>query len=1053
MAGTFSGQSYPCTARPMTTSGTGRHLDHAGQCTQPPLENRDRGILTSLLQEKLIEFLYTDEIVKIGVLSTRCKASYLSQRLLHTSVIETGPSDATRFHFWKKALNVSSVQRRLLADFEDDVCEDGDFLDEAGFHVFTRVLFSSCLKQRERGKEEGSKGDETDRSGYENQGVDHGCIQCSSLGSTAHGCHQQRYSGKRMLAAEGQEGEILRDVARTFPLEPLFRDSAGVGQNLLANVLKACLSFHEDTGYMQGMNYVVACFLFALRRRLLSPSSSMESHPQTCITPPEPTHDHSKRRFAPGESSSNLAIAATSAQHYKSYCPLTPDAGGRLASEISQHFQNHHHLDGASTPTAVTEEVDGYLSDASIQTQGSECFSPPRLVCGHLHPHACQLHQHYPLRGPPAKACDVHANHPSPVAMPSAMTGVSHVDSRDLTHGSRAEKTALAKKHGFMWECTEEHMHVASDVFWLMTALMSSSGLSMRLLWHPQVPEMKLRVFQFDRLLARHLPRLHAHFRQIQLVPDILVTQWHMTLLAYCLPLPVLARVWDLVFLDGWKALFRVTLALLHAVEEELLPLNLGESGSFLRQWTSRRHPLWSDASGLLRAAHKWKVTRSMLGRLKEDFHLTLLAEQMTGHNMGEWLNRYGPPGKSAVDLFLPYPELERLKREINLIEVPFTEDLTHYRRRIEEASQACEAAEKWVVDLEGQMKHAVVELEELEEVYAVLQDPRQRHLPSQLPRKQEKVEELAVEPQAPRLWGRKERKQSEKDGTSSSHAFSKLLSVHRKELVRPGDAPPPSPIETASFASSLISSIRDLRIGPQRVGRSSLTVLGDARAERSRTNSSARARTSTADSIPSSTPSSSPSSPRLGSMDAALTTKMPPEIIVSLDGSAHKHTETMPGSGNGVGLRTNRSSSIGQKQAGCRTEDGEEDAAPLKGMRISELHVHIRKLSRADAQLASLRARCGALQRKRREAEEAREEAETLRAALSDQLFQLLEESERKRNRKLREVVRNLPASPHAAQPLALLPNLSVLESGRHVLQESRRRAESLVKRKTCIL
>lgn len=132
----------------------------------------------------------------------------------------------------------------------------------------------------------------------------------------------------------------------------------------------------------------------------------------------------------------------------------------------------------------------------------------------------------------------------------------------------------------------------------------------MRLLWHPEVPHLKLRTFQFEKLLAMHLPRLHAHFRQIKLAPDILVrplflcvskletfhhrrlellttttphhpqtTQWCNTLLAYCLPLPVLLRVWDVVFLDGWKALFRVCLALLQAVEQDLLPLNLEDSG------------------------------------------------------------------------------------------------------------------------------------------------------------------------------------------------------------------------------------------------------------------------------------------------------------------------------------------------------------------------------------------------------------------------------------------------------------------------------------------
>jgi len=78
-----------------------------------------------------------------------------------------------------------------------------------------------------------------------------------------------------------------------------------------------------------------------------------------------------------------------------------------------------------------------------------------------------------------------------------------------------------------MWESTEEQSKVASDVFWLMTSLMSEeSGMGMRMLWHPEYPHMKLRVFQFDRIMAAHLPRLHAHFRVINLAPDILVSRW-----------------------------------------------------------------------------------------------------------------------------------------------------------------------------------------------------------------------------------------------------------------------------------------------------------------------------------------------------------------------------------------------------------------------------------------------------------------------------------------------------------------------------------------------
>jgi hypothetical protein len=85
------------------------------------------------------------------------------------------------------------------------------------------------------------------------------------------------------------------------------------------------------------------------------------------------------------------------------------------------------------------------------------------------------------------------------------------------------------------------------QVFWLLVALMapggngsssqsssghgpsvessrSCGGLQMRALWRPGVASaLKLRAFQFDRLLKRQRPRLHAHFHAIGLAPEILV--------------------------------------------------------------------------------------------------------------------------------------------------------------------------------------------------------------------------------------------------------------------------------------------------------------------------------------------------------------------------------------------------------------------------------------------------------------------------------------------------------------------------------------------------
>ncbi|CAN0344314.1 unnamed protein product [Discosporangium mesarthrocarpum] len=78
---------------------------------------------------------------------------------------------------------------------------------------------------------------------------------------------------------------------------------------------------------------------------------------------------------------------------------------------------------------------------------------------------------------------------------------------------------------------------------------------------------MKIRVFQFDKLMSREMPRLYNHFRKTSLQLEVLVSQWFLTLFAYSLPLPLHIRVLDLAFTDGWKALFRLGIARLRGVQ------------------------------------------------------------------------------------------------------------------------------------------------------------------------------------------------------------------------------------------------------------------------------------------------------------------------------------------------------------------------------------------------------------------------------------------------------------------------------------------------------
>lgn len=63
------------------------------------------------------------------------------------------------------------------------------------------------------------------------------------------------------LTNNGIEGEILKDISRTFPLHPLFRDLNGIGQRILGNVLLSCSIYNKKIGYCQGMNFVAGIFI------------------------------------------------------------------------------------------------------------------------------------------------------------------------------------------------------------------------------------------------------------------------------------------------------------------------------------------------------------------------------------------------------------------------------------------------------------------------------------------------------------------------------------------------------------------------------------------------------------------------------------------------------------------------------------------------------------------------------------------------------------------------------------------------------------------------
>jgi hypothetical protein len=131
------------------------------------------------------------------------------------------------------------------------------------------------------------------------------------------------------------------------------------------------------------------------------------------------------------------------------------------------------------------------------------------------------------------------------------------------------------------------------EVFKFLLSLVDKKSIfAMQTLWQSGQAQIKLRSFQLDYVLKWMIPKLHQHFRQIQLTPgkynysfhillisyitiaillEVLVAQWFVTLFSYTVPIKLTMAIWDYIFVEGWPGVFQVTISLLRSFEETML--------------------------------------------------------------------------------------------------------------------------------------------------------------------------------------------------------------------------------------------------------------------------------------------------------------------------------------------------------------------------------------------------------------------------------------------------------------------------------------------------
>ncbi|XP_006882765.1 PREDICTED: TBC1 domain family member 4 isoform X1 [Elephantulus edwardii] len=91
--------------------------------------------------------------------------------------------------------------------------------------------------------------------------------------------------------------------------------------------------------------------------------------------------------------------------------------------------------------------------------------------------------------------------------------------------------------------------------------------LGFRKQYRPDMMSLQIQMYQLSRLLHDYHRELYNHLEENEISPSLYAAPWFLTLFASQFPLGFVARVFDIIFLQGTDVIFKVALSLLNSQE------------------------------------------------------------------------------------------------------------------------------------------------------------------------------------------------------------------------------------------------------------------------------------------------------------------------------------------------------------------------------------------------------------------------------------------------------------------------------------------------------
>ncbi|RMX64581.1 hypothetical protein DD238_004975 [Peronospora effusa] len=192
---------------------------------------------------------------------------------------------------------------------------------------------------------------------------------------------------------------------------------------------------------------------------------------------------------------------------------------------------------------------------------------------------------------------------------------------------------------------------------------------------------------------------------------------WFVTVFARVLKTDVLVRFWDLFLMDGWKAVYRVALAIIEELRPKLLIMDLEQCSEFFRKNPSLGLEKAFSPEQLLQCALKYKVTRSSLKKLEEERHFEYLRLRLQQTPLSEEHRMLFPTLEHEGDVDAQRQSFKLIRSKLQHFDTDVANDTVFLQNKIEVAEKAQAQAMSVQYAIAYELSETAIELNERIEI------------------------------------------------------------------------------------------------------------------------------------------------------------------------------------------------------------------------------------------------------------------------------------------------------------------------------------------------